>query len=101
MLFGRKDRCGGEGSSTDRYLVCKTSKKTHTLFGSEVWAVTQSGHEVKPFPQRKSDSVLRCCWNPGLAMNWIVLEPGPSFGLCVDMPRRILFPLDFSSIQSG
>lgn len=100
--FAGKTGLVGKGVAQTGIQFAKPIKKTHTqLFGSEVWAVSQSGHEVKPFPQRKSDQVLRCCWNAGLTMNWIVLEPAPSFGLHVDMPRRISFPLDFSSIQSG
>lgn len=54
MLFGRKDRQDGEGSGTDRYLVCRT-EITKCLSGYEARAIAQSSHEVRALPQRQAD----------------------------------------------
>lgn len=75
-VIGQERQVGGERSGAERYLVCRTEIEKY-LFGYEAQAVPQSGHEGKSLPQRRSEQVLRCCRNAGLAKNRIVWEPGP------------------------
>lgn len=55
VLFGRKDRRGGEGNGTDRYLVCRTEIKKYLILKPG-----ESHHQAMRPKHRHKESLTRC-----------------------------------------